>query len=220
MKLEIKIPTDLKEIPLSKYQQFLKIASNNTDEIFLKQKMINLFCNVELKEVSNMKFIDVNDISNSLDLLFKQDYKFINRFKLNGIEFGFIPNLDDISLAEYRDLDTYIGDWDNIHKAMAVLYRPIIKKGYSSTYSIEDYEGSAKYSDLMRECPLEYVLGSMVFFYNLGNELLLSTLNYLENNKAIQNILNKDNSEQNGAGIVQSMLLLKETLESLKISCE
>ena len=220
MKLELKIPTDLKEISLSKYQTFLKIASKNTDEIFLKQKMINIFCGVELSDVSKMKFNDVNDISNRLDELFKRNYKFTNRFKLGGKEFGFIPNLDDISLAEYQDLDAYIGDWDNIHKAMAVLYRPIVNKGFGNTYAIESYEGSAKYSDLMKDCPVEYVLSTMVFFYNLGNELLISTLNYLENNKEVQNILNKDSSDKNGAGIVQSMLLLKETLENLKVSCE
>jgi hypothetical protein len=28
-----------------------------------------------------------------------------------------------MSFGEYIDLDTYIGDWDNIEKAMAVLYR-------------------------------------------------------------------------------------------------
>ena len=41
---------------------------------------------------------------------------------MRGVEYGFIPNLDDMSFGEYVDLDTYIGDWQNIHRAMAVLY--------------------------------------------------------------------------------------------------
>jgi hypothetical protein len=28
-----------------------------------------------------------------------------------------------MSFGEYIDLDTYIGDWENIEKAMAVLYQ-------------------------------------------------------------------------------------------------
>jgi hypothetical protein len=30
-------------------------------------------------------------------------------------------------LGEYIDLDAFLGDWDNMHRAMAVLYRPIEK---------------------------------------------------------------------------------------------
>jgi hypothetical protein len=67
----------------------------------------------------------------------------------------------------------------------------------------------------MRHAPLDVVLGAMVFFYTLGNDLLSSTINYLEKNQEVQNILNKHNSENGGDGIQVSMLLLKETLEDL-----
>jgi hypothetical protein len=67
----------------------------------------------------------------------------------------------------------------------------------------------------MKHAPLDVVLGANVFFYNLGNELLKSTVTYLENNKAIQTILQQHSSDKDGDGIVQSMLLLKETLTTL-----
>ena len=44
-----------------------------------------------------------------------------------------------MTFGEYTDLDSYIGDWDNMHKVMAVLYRPITKKGLNNTYEIEKY---------------------------------------------------------------------------------
>jgi hypothetical protein len=50
-----------------------------------------------------------------------------------------------------------------MHKAMAVLFRPI-KKKQGTKYLIEDYEGSHKYSELMKEIPLDVVMGAMVFF--------------------------------------------------------
>lgn len=214
MKLEIQIPTELNEIKLIQYQKFLSIAKDNPEGEFLQQKMVQLFCGIDLKDVAQIKYSEVNEITNRLGLMFSKEHKLIPKFILGGVEFGFIPNLEEISFGEYTDLDTYIGDWDNMHKAMAVLYRPI-KQKFKHTYSIEEYNGSITYSDVMKHAPLDAVLGATVFFYNLGNELLKSTLNYLENNQEIMNILNKHNSENVGDGIHQSMLLLKETLENL-----
>ena len=216
MKLEISIPTELKEIKLAQYQAFLKIAKDNEDEEFLNQKMVQTFCNIDLKDVAEIRFKDVLEITASLAKMFNvQSHKFINRFKLGGVEFGFIPDLEDMTFGEYTDLDSYIGDWDNMHKAMAVLYRPIKSTGLNGTYEIEKYNGSITYCDVMKHAPLDVVLGANVFFYNLGNDLLKSTMTYLENNKEIRTILQQHNLENDGDGIVQSMLLLKEMLQDL-----
>ena len=216
MKLEISIPTELNEIKLSQYQAFLKIAKDNTDEEFLHQKMVQTFCGIDLKEVAEIRYKEVIEITESLGKMFDiKNHKFINRFKMGGVEFGFIPNLDDMTFGEYTYLDTYINDWEQMHKAMAVLYRPIKKNGLNGTYDIEKYNGSITYSDVMKHAPLDVVFGATVFFYNLGNELLKSTMTYLENSKEMKDILQQHSSENGGAGIVQSMLLLKETLTDL-----
>ena len=216
MKLEISIPTELNEIKLSQYQAFLKIAKDNDDMEFLNQKMVQTFCNIDLKDVAEIKYKDVLEITASIGRMFNvQSHKFINRFKLGGVEFGFIPDLEDMTFGEYTDLDSYIGDWDNMHKAMAVLFRPIKKKGLNNTYEIEKYNGSITYSEVMKHAPLDAVFGANVFFYNLGNELLKSTMTYLENNKEIQTILQQHNLESGGVGIAQSMQSLKETLQDL-----
>ncbi|MEY3500842.1 MAG: hypothetical protein RL308_2511 [Bacteroidota bacterium] len=215
MKLEITIPTKLSEIKLSQYQAFLKIAKDNEDEQFLQHKMVQIFCGIDLKDIATIKYKDVQDITNKIGAMFTQENKLIQRFKLGGVEFGFIPNLEDISFGEYTDLDTYIVDWNDYHKAMAVLYRPIKKNGLNGTYEIEEYNGSITYSDVMKHAPLDVCLGATVFFYNLGNALLKGTIHYLENNKEVQNILQQQTLANDGDGIVQSMLLLKETLENL-----
>ena len=216
MKLEISIPTELNEIKLSQYQAFLKIAKDNDDAEFLNQKMVQTFCNIDLKDVAEIKYKDVLEITASIGRMFNvQSHRFINRFKLGGVEFGFIPDLDDMTFGEYTDLDSYIGDWENMHKAMAVLFRPITKKGLNNTYEIEKYNGSITYSDVMKHAPLDVVFGANVFFYNLGNELLKSTMNYLENNKQMQTILQQHNLENDGVGIHQSMLSLKVMLQDL-----
>ena len=216
MKFELNIPTELHEIKLAQYQKFLEIAKDNEDGEFLHQKMVQIFCNIDLKDVAEIKYRDVIEITNSIGKMFDvTNHKFINRFKMGGVEFGFIPNLDDMSFGEYTDLDTYISDWKEMHKAMAVLYRPIKKNGLNGTYEIEKYNGSITYSDVMKHAPLNVVLGANVFFYNLGNELLKSTVTYLENNQKIQTILHQHNLDKDGDGTVLSMLSLKETLQDL-----
>ena len=216
MKLEISVPTELKEIKLAQYQAFLKIAKDNEDAEFLNQKMVQTFCNIDLKDVAEIRYKDVIEITESLVKMFNvQSHKFINRFKLGNVEFGFIPDLEEMTFGEYTDLDSYIGDWDNMHKAMAVLFRPITKKGLNNTYEIEKYNGSITYCDVMKHAPLDIVFGANVFFYTLGNELLKSTMNYLEKNKEMQTILQQHNLENDGDGTVQSMHSLKEMLQDL-----
>jgi hypothetical protein len=214
MKLELNVPTSLNEISLEKYQKFLKVAKENEESEFLHQKMVQIFCGIELKEVAKIRHRDVVELTTKLGALFNANHKFINTFKMRGIEYGFIPNLDEISQGEYVDLDTYVGNWDEMHRAMAVLFRPIIKK-QSNRYLIEEYKGSDVYAEIMKEAPVDVVLGAMVFFYHLGNELLKNTLTYLEENQAIMNIVNKHNLVNDGGGIIPSMHSLKETLEDL-----
>jgi hypothetical protein len=214
MKLQITIPTSLQEISLDKYQKFLSIAKDNPDSEFLQHKMVEIFCGIDLKNAAKISYKDVNEITTNLSNLFNQKYDLKRTFKLGNIEFGFITNLDEITLGEYTDLDKYIGNWDMMHNAMAVLYRPITKK-LKDKYQIEEYNGSYTYCDAMKYMPVDVALGAVVFFYNLGNELLKSTIHYLENNKEFQNIVNNHNLEVNGVGIHHSMLLLREMLEDL-----
>lgn len=214
MKLAITIPTDLSEIKLSQYIKFMNIAEQNEESDFLHHKMIEIFCNVELKYVSQFKRKQIVEIVTTINKLFEKIPPFKNRFSLYGTEYGFIPNLDDISQGEYMDLDNYITDWKDLHRSMAVMYRPITMK-LKDKYTIESYEGSNFYAEKMLDAPLDVVLASRVFFYHLGNELLKSTLTYLEENPQIQTILNKHNSENGGAGIHQFTHWLKEMSDDL-----
>lgn len=209
MKLAITIPTDLSEIKLSQYQKFLNIVEQNEESDFLHHKMIEIFCNVELKYVSQFKHKQIIQIVTTINNLFDKIPPFKNKFTLNGIEYGFIPNLDDISQGEYMDLDNYIVDIANLHRSMAVMFRPI-KTKLKDKYIIEPYAGSDMYAEKMLDAPLDVVLASRVFFYHLGRELLKSTLIYLEGNPQIQSILIPHNSENDGAGTHPFMRLLKE----------
>jgi hypothetical protein len=214
MKQEINVPTSLNEITLEQYQTFMRINDANDSEEFIAQKMVSIFCKIKLSQVLYIRASDVASIVASFTKLLQTDKKLITRFELGGKEFGFIPNLEDMSFGEYIDLETNLGEWDSMHKAMAVMFRPITQKK-GDKYEIEPYNGTANYSDVMKYVPLDVVLGAMVFFCHLSDELLKATLSYLTDQAEAMDILPKNNLTNNGDGITQSMHSLREMSSSL-----
>jgi hypothetical protein len=156
MKVELIVPNSLNEITLGQYQKYLKLGELTETE--LSYKMIEIFCGLKPEHIRLLKAKDVQDIVGIISQMFESKPSLLHTFKLGNTEYGFINNLDEMSFGEYIDLDTYIGDWDNIEKAMAVLYRPIeLRKG--SRYHIKEYEGGD--ADHLKDMPLDAVLGSI-----------------------------------------------------------
>ncbi len=214
MKVEVYIPDTLSEITLGQYQKYLKIQEENEDENFLAMKMIEIFCGLRGDTIMAMKANSIKDVTMILTDMFNEKPQLVREFKLNGRTYGFIPKLEDMSFGEYIDLDTYIGDMENIHRAMNVLYRPI-KQKYKDRYLIEDYTGDDP--EVMKSMPMDAVLSSILFFYNLGMDLSKAMLNSLEEDKEM-NLAQYLTSEENGDGINHFSVSLKEILEDLKIS--
>ena len=209
MKLKINIPEKLSEITLGQYQDWLKVAEGKEMTPFIQQKMIEIFCGITLKEVLMIKATDIDSITNEILKVFEQKPKFIKEFEIDKMQFGFIPKLDDMVFGEYIDLDTYLGDWSQMHKAMNVLFRPIIFKK-NDQYLVSDYEGTGKYN--LKTMPLSIVFGSLVFFWNLRNELQKHILSYLANQTDIPVSQELRDSLKSGAGINPFTDLAKVTL--------
>lgn len=219
MEVQIKVPSTLNEIPLKHYQDFLSVQKNSSDEEFVAQKMVEIFCGIRLIEVAKIKLTSLNELIAHFTKLFEQTPKFTPTFKIGDIEFGFIPELEEITFGEYVDLDSHLQSWDNFHKAMAVLYRPI-KTRNGEKYDIKDYDPNADMQELMRFAPLDVCISASLFFWTLESELLQATLNYLEKqmkkDKSLSQTLAKQlNLAKDGDGISRFMQSLKETSLSL-----
>ena len=215
MKLSIEIPSTLNDVTLGQYKEFLNIQKNIKDEKLLKIKLIEIFCNLKSSQVMLLKLKDSEKISDIINSLFESKPKLVNHFKIKNKEYGFHPQLDELTLGEYIDLDTYIGDWENMEKAMNVLYRPVISK-LKGKYSIEEYK--IETSEALLDMPMDAVLSSIFFFWNLGLDLSKTMTDYLEV-KEIDNLMEHPISQKNtDGGKVSSLFLLKEILDELKIS--
>jgi hypothetical protein len=210
MELKVVVPTDLSEITLDQYQRFARLEG---DEEFLTHKMLEIFCNVPLAQLPNVKFKSLAGVVNRLNGMFNEKPSLKTRFTIGKQEFGFVPNLEDITFGEYVDLDNYMSSTSELHKTMAVLYRPITQD-LGKRYDIEPYESAEKYSDLMKQAPMDVVLGATLFFYRLGSDLLNATIRSLENPQT--SIAQKRSSDSSGVGILLSTISLKEMSQGLK----
>jgi len=214
MRIELEVPTSLSDITLGQYQKYMKILDQNGGETndFVDKKLIEIFCDVSLEQVDKIPIRELEKVLEVLQEAFNEKPNLIRHFKLLDVEMGFIPKLDDISLGEYVDLENTMNDWEKMHKAMAVLYRPVnFKKG--DKYTIAPYEPSEDMSDLMKQMPMDAVISSTLFFYDLGKELLQVTLNYTQN-KVKEGKITLQQKERlllDGDGISRYMQLLEET---------
>ena len=217
-KVKIIVPNSLAEVTLGQYQNYLKSVEKldpEKDAKLINKKLIEHFCGINEDLVDKVAYRDVAKVVNVISSAFEKEYELVQLFKLLDVPMGFIPKLDDMSLGEYVDVENFLGDWQNMHRAMAVLYRPVNFRK-KERYTIADYSPSDEISHLMKEMPLNVVMGCMVFFYRLGMELSQATLTYIR--KTVKKDTTSDLKEaleKNGDGINQFMHSLEEMSENL-----
>ena len=101
--------------------------------------------------------------------------------KLEGVEYGFHPDLEEITLGEYADLETLIklGLEKHLPEIMAILFRPVVEKK-NDIYTIAAYDGKTKIrSEIMKKMSAQQVQNALVFFWILGSELSLILPSFL-----------------------------------------
>ena len=216
MKVNVYVPHRLSDITLREYKAYDKIMQSNKEddqaERFINLKMLEIFCGVNYDNAKKMPLTKFNAIIQHLYNVLSASPDLVRTFKMGDSEFGFIPNLEEMTFGEYIDLDTYLSDTQNIEKAMAVLYRPI-KQKIKDKYEIIEYDADL-FSEAMLDMPLDAVIGSIVFFWNLGIDLSKGMMNSLQATEAQQ--MQFQDLQTNGVGLHQSINLLKTTLEDLK----
>ena len=173
---EILIPTDWSEVTIKQYTDYIQSTSeDDTDEENIS-KILLYFCGVNSDMVKYFKVSDLQRISKSMKKLIAKPINcdIIHKIKIDGVKYGFHPNLDEMTMGEFIDLDTHAKN-NNMSKMMNVLYRPITKED-GNRYDIESYsflkhgENYIKFESLS----INIANAIAVFFWTLGKELLLN----------------------------------------------
>ena len=173
--VKVILPENARELTVEQYQKFLKVEG---DETFMTLKALELFANIPLKVAYAMKAEDILDISQHILSIVGGKHPLVRRLSFRGKEYGFVPNLEEMSFGEYIGLDSYLSDMQQLDRTVGVLYRPIVKEK-GDLYEIEPYKGTDGYADF----PLDVALGATLFFYRLSNKLLKDTQTSLEEGK-------------------------------------
>ena len=171
--IKIELPESIADITLEQYQKFtvLQEKADTLSDQGMAERVISLFTGIRKQDVKKLAFTDYETIMQQITDACAVSSPMENRFTLNGIEYGLIPNLNDISQGEYIDLTTLGSGLEEMNKVMAILFRPIVKEDSFKNYSIEAYGDITERSDIMLDCPMHIVNGSLLFFLNLSRDL-------------------------------------------------
>jgi len=180
--MKINLIDSLDDLTLGKYQEFmsLDVEDENYDSL-----VFSLFTGVSVSNVKNVSKKDIDSVMKHITKAIQVKGKFQNRFTVNGVELGLIPNLDKITGGEYTDLVSYSskekdGYNPQLNRLIAVLYRPVTKNDKFGNYNIEKYNGTSGYVHLINQLPMSIVNGVLGFFLTLSNNLEKNIQAYME----------------------------------------
>jgi hypothetical protein len=179
--MKITLPEHIADITLDQFQKYaLLLKREDLDDYQLNKRKIEIFAGIRYHDVNNVSNKDFKDILKQIDIALNADVLFVNKVKIGDTTFGFIPNFDKMTAKEFTDLSLYpLEDIDTYHNLMAILFRPITNKDAFDNYDIETYNGTERYAEVMKKLPMNVVNGALVFFYNLANELEMSTQRFI-----------------------------------------
>ena len=181
--VKLTIPDKWADITIETYQKYVKIQEGKGSEKNKVVKSLALLCNTSPFIVKKMAYKDLLEIMGIIKNLIDTEpdkEEFRKRFTFNDEEYGFCPNLSNITTGEYIDLEAYCKEpIENLHIIMSILYRPIsFKRG--GRYAIESYNPDEFKEELFKNCPMDIALNGLGFFLTLGEKLAKISHSYLQ----------------------------------------
>tara|TARA_R100000700_G_scaffold13287_1_gene18744 strand:- start:3252 stop:3833 length:582 start_codon:yes stop_codon:yes gene_type:complete len=184
--VKLTIPDNWSDITIGIYQKYVKIQEGKGSEKNKIVKSLALLCGTSPFVVKKMAYKDLLEIMAIIKKMIDTEpdkEKFRKVFEFKDEEYGFCPNLSNISTGEYIDLESYCKEpIENLHTIMSILYRKITFKR-NERYAIEEYNPDEFKEELFKDCPMDIALGSLGFFLTLGENLARISHSYLQAQK-------------------------------------
>lgn len=167
--VEYKVP---QYMTVGNYIKFFKIK-DLVNENYFAAKMISELTGAPYEKVMTANRDELYFLMNEIIKILPTDKPaFVSRFKIDDVEYGFIPEWRKMSFGEFVDLDTLMTKKplemiDYLHVITAILYRPIIKSKSEKKYTIEKYnsETMEERAELFKKkLDVEYAIGAQFFF--------------------------------------------------------
>ena len=171
-KKEFKLISSWEEVSLEKWLKLIEFQEGSkTKEA---EETIAMLSDIPKKLIKELALKDVAKVMSRIAQLQERQNSSLKRIiEIEGVEYGFHPDLDSITLGEYADIETFIknGIEKHLPELMAVLYRPI-KEKKNDIYIINAYDGNIRLrAEEMKKMSAEQVQSALVFFYAFVKEL-------------------------------------------------
>lgn len=185
--LKIEVPNDYSAITLRKFLELKRDLDAYQDDTEAQNAVLFYhLCGLTPEIVNKIDTKTYAEIKNQLmSFINQKDFELQRIVTINGVEYGFEPNLSEMEYGAYLDIGK-VGELDineNWPKAMAILYRPIEKKS-GKLYSIKSYTGKEDVEQWL-DVSMDIHFGALFFFINLSPILLNSILNSLTEKEEI-----------------------------------
>lgn len=167
-------------ISIKNYIEIFKIKDLFSDTYFAA-RLLNIVCGVPLEEALQEDYSEINYLASEILLKIPLEKpEFVDRFEIDGVHYGFIPDWKDMTFAEFADLDTLTTKkqeevMDNLHIIASIMFRPITEQRAEHDYDIEKYDVKKmkKRAKIFQEkLDIKYVLGAQFFFIKFANRYL------------------------------------------------
>ena len=172
IKKEYKLISSWEEVSLEKWLKLIEFQEGSKTEE--AEETIAMLSDIPKKLIKELALKDVAKVMSRIAQLQERQNSSLKRIiEIEGIEYGFHPDLDSITLGEYADIETFIknGIEKHLPELMAVLYRPI-KEKKNDIYIIDAYDGNIRLrAEEMKKMSAEQVQSALVFFYAFVKEL-------------------------------------------------
>ena len=192
------------DVTLEKWMQLSKTEdATKTEE---SEETIAALSDLPRQLIKELALRDVVIITNKIaELQGERETTLRKVIEIDGIEYGMHPDLSEITLGEYADIETFIkeGIQKNLPELMAVLFRPIVEKE-NDIYTIEAYDGNIKIrAEIMKKMSAEQVQSVLVVFYHFVRIFLeIMPFCLMERTKEMIEQSQMGTSQQDGDGSV------------------
>lgn len=194
---------EFKEISIRKFyelQDLVKVQEQGTE-----YKIVECLTDCPVDVLLKMKYQDWLIIWDEAQLQIiamsakTQDIK--PNIEFNGIEYS-LPQVEDITVGEFADLDVLISSGDINNKLVeiaAILYRPVTSKE-NGVYILQEYDtaGYKSRCELFKDLPLSAIKSANSFFLQYASSSLKSTVESLMEMEEMKMLPEKDQEALRG----------------------
>lgn len=172
--MKITVPTSIQDISVRQWIQL-----SETEDVI---ERVSILCNISGDTVKNMTLESmeiVNDLLEELEDPSETEFELFPNIELNGVQYGLHPNISELTVGEFADLETACLESDkNLLQILSILYRPITEQS-KDFYKISPYTGNEN-KEVFNDLKMDKVFSMLAFFLNIGLIFMKDSSRFLE----------------------------------------